>query len=133
VQVTEPGVSTYRIFRFDLRNPENITLNNLTLRGGDVSGQSPNGGGAIYYYDDGDGSLTLTNCTIKDSKAQNGGGIYGWYPSLTLTNCTIQIMHPMMEGGIWMRDGTGSTFTSCTLTGNTAADDGGAIIVMTIS
>ncbi len=75
VQVTTPGTSAWRVF--SVNNAGKITtIENMTIRGGDISGLSGVarlGGGILLGVDA--GTLNLNNVTVKDSKAYQGGGI----------------------------------------------------------
>jgi len=133
IQVTTPGTSTYRIFAFDLRNGFNVTIQNMTLKGGDVSasslGSANDDGGVIWYLDDGDGSLTLDNITMRDGKANKGGGIYSSYGDLSISSSTITTNTTETSGhggGIYSNYGTLS-ITSTNVTSNTANGHGGGI------
>jgi hypothetical protein len=81
--------------------PPLVTLKNLTLKGGDVSGS----GGAIKS----EGFLKLENCTIDDNNATGfGGGVYlGVYGgsatarnALTITGSTISNNSASRGGGV---------------------------------
>lgn len=93
-------------------SPHSVTLKNLTLRGGDVTG---NGGaisvndGSVYY--DSLASLTLDRCTITGNAATSefnrtytgrGGGVYAKIhnaATLTITNSTISGNRAAQDGG----------------------------------
>ena len=94
VQVTEPGVSTFRVFNINAptSNADHpITIENMTIKGGDISSYGDlstevNYGGGIYVAS---GMLELNNSTISDSKASSGGGIYIEAGTLTITDSMI--------------------------------------------
>jgi hypothetical protein len=67
IQVTTPGTSAWRVF--NITGGTNINLSNMTIKGGDISGN----GGAIYKSAS---ALNLENVVISDSEASSGGGIY---------------------------------------------------------
>jgi len=76
LKVSNPGVSTYRVLSFPMSSSANgnIALYNLTLAGGDISGNgnSESGkGGALFTKN---ANLKLINCTITSGKAYTGGG-----------------------------------------------------------
>lgn len=86
-------------------------------------------GGAILA--DGSG-LTLQDCTLSDNKAQSGGGIAVLGGTLDVVNCLIKDNEAVADdgGGIFI----GSAVTVANITGteilnNTAAHDGGGIMV----
>ncbi len=104
VEVTNPSTSSYPAF--DLNSySSGVTLKNMTIRGGSVSGS----GGTIqagFFY-----SLKLVNCTIKDGRAtsNNGGGIYfyayGGEKKLEVINSTFESNKAKFGGGLYARDG----------------------------
>jgi predicted outer membrane repeat protein len=63
-------------------NVSSLTLNDSTL-----SGNSGNGGGAIYS--DEAGALTLNNSTVSNNNANYRGGIRNYGGILTLNNSTV--------------------------------------------
>jgi hypothetical protein len=75
VQVLNPGQSPYRLFRLDPGFRRSVTLKNLMLRGGDVSGSGTMADGGVILLEL-DGALTLSRCVVRDGKARNGGGVY---------------------------------------------------------
>jgi predicted outer membrane repeat protein len=91
------------------------------------NGSAPQGGGIHTLYAE---LTTMTNCIIIGNTAGSGGGIYNNGDAgkpLTLTNCTISGNHATGNGsGIYNVSGD-VTMTNCTVSGNTAADDGGGI------
>lgn len=102
VQVAEPGVSPFRVFRISPATTDIITtLQNLILRGGNVTATSEGVGGVIYINK---GDLSLTDCVLRDGVAVHGGGIAG---SGTVTHLTLD---------------------RCTVTGNEANGNGGGCI-----
>ncbi len=87
-----------------------VTLSNLHLRNG-YSSQ-----GAINNR----GSLILTNCTLADSRAGEGGGLFNDTGTLSLVNCTFRDNHAIYAGGgLFNQFGTVS-LTNCAFTGNRA-------------
>jgi len=87
VQVSTPGSSTWRVFNLAPGADKSVTLQNLTLKGGDISGSSGYGGVVSISS----GTCTIADCTVRDGKAQYGGGIYlnGSGVTTTLQHCTI--------------------------------------------
>jgi hypothetical protein len=81
-------------------------------------------GGGIYSA----GTLTVTNSTISDNSALEGGGILNHGGMLTVTNSTISgnSAFESMGGGICNSAGT-LTVTNSTLSGNWADNSGGGI------
>jgi len=130
--VTVSGNNASRVF--EVNSGGVATLNALNITAGSDQGLS--GGGGILNY----GILVLTDCTLADDSAFNGGGIAnvasepippgevggGW---LALTDCTFSGDSVSGLGeGIWNAGGV-VTLTACTLSANTApANAGGGII-----
>lgn len=108
-------------------NPNaNLTLNNMTLSGGNGTGASFSGfGGAITNLQ---GNLTVNNSVIRDSYASiSGGGISG-NGAATLNNTTIADNAALSGGGIEVGGGGSLNLTNSTVSGNTAqTTDGGGI------
>ena len=109
-------------FRHFYSTTPNVTLKlqNMTLTG---RGTAP--GGGVYV---GNGTLTMDNCTVRDSyNTGSGGGVYV-YGNANLTNCTITGNTATIVFGIGGSGGgvyvSTATLTNCTITGNTA--DGGS-------
>jgi hypothetical protein len=101
-----------------------------------IDGSSAQVGGGIFA--DYDGYMTLTDSTISNNIAGNGGG--GIYASggnnalqepvniATLTNCTISSNSAGADGGgILLGDIAIATITNCTISGNTATGSGGGL------
>jgi hypothetical protein len=99
-----------------------INMGNLTLTNSTVSDNSASqGGGGIYNS----GSLTLTNSTVSDNSSEYGGGIYN-SGSLTLTNSTVSDNSSEYGGGIFTYQRS-LTLTNSTVSGNSASQSGGGI------
>jgi hypothetical protein len=95
----------------------NLTVRDLTLRGGVADGGS---GGGVYNQ----GSLTLTNSTLSANAAtSDGGGLFN-SGTLTLTNSTLSGNVAGSNGGGVLNNGT-LTMTNSTLSSNTSAYGGG--------
>jgi hypothetical protein len=78
---------------------KNITLENLTIRNGTLTGSG--GGIKLDTATDGSGSsLTLNNVIVKDNSASwQGGGIASLGANLTLNNCIIKGNSASNNGG----------------------------------
>jgi CSLREA domain-containing protein len=121
--ITGPGASTLTVSGssasrvFNILSGNAVTITNLTIANGKVSG-SNNGGGVLNG-----GTLTLTNCNLFGGTANIGGGIYNNGPSLTLNNCNIggtlagQPNSAFIYGGVWNNSGT-LTMTGGSIVGN---------------
>ena len=121
VQVTTPGTSTYRVFNINASG-KTITLSNLTIKGGNISGN----GGGIYIAA---GTVTIEKSSISNSKASNGGGIYN-LGTLTIIDGTISLNNATQTefnsethgGGIF--NASTLTINNSTISENTAASTG---------
>ncbi|UCC22718.1 MAG: right-handed parallel beta-helix repeat-containing protein, partial [Planctomycetota bacterium] len=73
-------------------------------------------------------SPTITNCTITDNSVLRAGGAVFCRPecSPTIVSCTINDNSAVLGGGIYCTESE-LAITNCTMSGNTAESDGGAI------
>lgn len=111
-----------RVFSMPNNGSRTITMINLVITGGSVSG---NGGGISW---DTGGSLTLIGCTVRGntitSSNSQGAGLYfsAGGAALTVTNSTFSgnsIAQPNGQGGgIWLGS-TNPSITNSTISGNT--------------
>ena len=113
---------------FSVSAGASLTLENLTLTGGNgVGATASNTGGAIYNA----GTLTASRCTLTTNTASAQGGAVRTVGTLTLTDCTLAANTAATSGGAVASDaGSAASFTRCTFSGNTAnsaALGGGAI------
>ena len=124
----------HRIFK--VTSGKTLTLENLTLKGGEAGINAPadplaSSGGAILLNG---GSASLSKVTISGCKAittggctGQGGGIYAKDGgTLTLNNSQIQTCEATASGGAICATGGTINLTGCTITGN-KANNGGAI------
>jgi predicted outer membrane repeat protein len=120
---TVQGGADIRIFTID--TGASVTINDLTMTGGDCSGGGCStigfNGGGIYN----NGTLTLTRSTLSSNKAQGGGGIFNG-GTLTLIHSTVSGNSATTDGGGAIYNNGDVTLTSSTVSGN-SADYGGAI------
>ncbi|MFE9612111.1 hypothetical protein [Streptomyces sp. NPDC006012] len=115
---------TFRIFTVD---GGSLTLRNATLTNGDATGSSvQNGaGGAIVVT--GNGSLDLNNVQIRNNHANFGGGISVFNGSQARVNASVFTGNTAANnGGAIVSDGTTSVNAS-QISGNTAGNVGGGI------
>ncbi|MCA9234282.1 MAG: hypothetical protein KDA44_02365 [Planctomycetales bacterium] len=105
-----------------------VTINNLTIMGGDVIDR----GGGIYNRE----NLFLNNSWVKDNAASNdGGGVFVQFGSLTVDSSTFSNNFAADDGGgIYFDIPTFGavapivgTIVNSTITGNTAGDRGAGI------
>jgi hypothetical protein len=138
---------------------------NLTFRGKAITVRSENGPGNCiidcqrggrgfgFYNDEGDDS-EVDGFTIKEGRADYGGGIDCYYASPRIVNCVIRDCRADMDGGgiacfeaepqifncllvnnsaggygggAISCDGSSAWITLCTLVGNTTSGDGGGV------
>jgi predicted outer membrane repeat protein len=137
--LTITGGGSSRIFSIDAPGSGNsISISGMDLKlGGGGGGVGSGLGGAIYNEDE---ALSLSDVIVESSTATlSGGGIYVHSPagSLTLTNCVVKnnkvLASPVMGtdsgdgGGIGIHAASSVTITGSTISGNTATGDGGGI------
>lgn len=117
------GTKTFRLLR--INSYGNLTLNNLSLSGGKLTGEKDYGGGVSN-----NGTLTLNNSTVSGNGALGiysaGSGILNGYAGiLTLNNSTVSGNSATHGGGITDFGGV-TTLKNSTVSGNrTVGDTGG--------
>jgi hypothetical protein len=93
---------------------------NLTVNGGDFTGNSASDGGAIQ---NGSGSLSVRNAVFDGNRAVNGGAVEN--------NGTMVLSHSTVTGntasslGGGVATAGGATVADCSIAGNTAFEGGG--------
>ena len=112
-----------------------VTLEDLTIRNGNVSGPSDDGGAVIVR--DSDGGVSVRDSTIENSHAGHYGGAISFDDATSGGSPPIVVLRSELvgnsadEGGaIWTdnQGGAGSAeVLQSTLTGNSASEVGGAI------
>jgi hypothetical protein len=134
------GNNATRVFKFqDARGTHSIS--NLTIRNGYYIYPGPGnlgGGGGIFN----EANLTLTDVTLSNNRATQGGGIFNQYaagasdptpPTLNLTRVTLvgntALSAAQGQGGGGLFNGGVVTANSLTLTGNSAGYQGGGIYI----
>ncbi|WP_417389050.1 choice-of-anchor Q domain-containing protein [Gimesia sp.] len=110
---------------FDIRSGADLTLQGITVTGGNVIGGS---GGGIRNV----GTLTLINSLVDGNAAEiDGGGILngelGLQGTLILTNSDVTNNSAVDGGGIFNNDQSVITIVDSEISGNTASSDGGGI------
>ncbi|MBK8038247.1 MAG: autotransporter-associated beta strand repeat-containing protein [Verrucomicrobiaceae bacterium] len=111
---------------FTVNDGATVTLRGLTLTGGNGTGASSGGGGAVSNA----GSLTLTQCTFYGNSASGAGGaIHNARGVLTADRCTFSANSTVTTGGGAINHtstATSMTLTHCTIAGNsTIGNEGG--------
>lgn len=80
---------------FHVASTGTLTINNLTLKNGNLSAYYQHGGAILNH-----GSLTLTNSSVVNNRADNGGGIANLDGILVLTNSKVSGNQAIIGGGI---------------------------------
>ncbi|WP_193933253.1 CHAT domain-containing protein [Coleofasciculus sp. LEGE 07092] len=116
---TVSGNDTIRVFNI---SGDNVTLDNLTVADGNVTG---NGGGILHSG----GTLNVTNSTIRNNNASNAGaGIYSDDGTLNILNSNISDnIASGNGGGIQQTGSSNANITNSTISGNTTNGNGGGI------
>lgn len=115
-----------------VRNVGTLTMTSCSVVGNSATGAG--GAGGFSQNQNATGPMTLTNCTISGNSGNgNGGGINqaSETHAVTLTNCDITDNQAGLDGdgtggGINVQAGT-VNIDGGSITGNTAATDGGGI------
>ena len=140
------GADAHRIF--NVANGKTLTLQNLTLKNGQCSGSTENGGAVSTKG----GSVEMTLCTLIGNTANRGGAVYAekdgsTAAAVTLKGCTIggtetgnanaaNTGSDREGGGIYIGEGCtlileDSGATGCTVKGNNALRGGGIYVAGT--
>jgi len=121
--ITISGNAVTRVF--NVAAGGNLTLNNLSIINGRLTGDIEHGAG-IYNS----GTLTINNSTLSGNHGQasitNGGGIYNVGGIVTLFNSTVSGNLARNRGGGIYNGGTVTLFNS-TVSGNSTNSYGGGI------
>ena len=130
--ILDAGKKGGRIFIINDTLTNKLTLEKLTLKGGFVNG---NDGAAILVGRDAEAELSA--CTIEECEALNGGAIAilatgtATLTNTDIKNCSAKLFSgntpPNGSGGAVYAAGGTVIMTNCTLTGNTAENNGGAV------
>ncbi len=131
-----------KIFHLTIRDGKVAHLNagggirntgQLTLEGVVVTGNSTAdfGFGAGIYSDNPGSALTLDRSTVYGNTADGGGGGMAAGGELTVTNSTISGNRSVTDfgGGVYLFSEAQASFNNVTITANTAARQGGGLLV----
>ncbi len=135
------GNNATRVFNFQ-NDSGTHNLSNLTIRNAYYTYAGPypylNGGGGIYN----EATLTLSNVTLSNNRATQGGGVFNAYasgpsdptpPALTLNSVTLgsntATSTTQGQGGGGLFNGSLLTTNGVTITNNTAGYQGGGIYI----
>ena len=122
---TNGGKSAHRIFK--LANGKTLTLEEVTLQGGQTSDDNTDNknGGAVFI--NGTGKLTMNNSTIKDCKAtEDGGAVYTKGGTVTMMDSSIKGCQAK-NGGAIRASANGSTPATVSIQGGTIGGMGADI------
>lgn len=120
--------SSADLFRFFEVLFGTLTLNDLTLQGGDVG--EDEWGGAIYASNV---SMVLDHIRFVDNHAENGGGLYFTLGGLTLTNSEFMENKAGFAGGGLYLDSARAEIISTKFIGNHAGGQGGGLRAETVT
>jgi uncharacterized protein DUF4347/parallel beta helix pectate lyase-like protein len=127
VQVQTPGITTFRVFK--VSNSATVNISNMTIKGGDISGNGnaiAGYGGGIYIGSSSD--VTLENVTVSDGKAFDGGGIMTSSSTFNISNSTVSSNTSEYGGGIYIASSV-ATLENVTASNNNASNHGGGIMI----
>ena len=103
----------------------NLTLNNLTLRGGGAANHTDFSGGTIYVRY---ARLQMNSVTLTDSVAIRGGAIFSYDSDIVITNSILANNEAELgRGGALNMYAGAAEISSSIISGNEATDGGGAI------
>ncbi|OEU85588.1 hypothetical protein DB35_13800 [Streptomyces abyssalis] len=140
----------YRIFH--VREGGSLSVESVTVRGGQTTAASGHGGG---FFND-RGKLTLKNVTVSNNQGSVGGGIWNQLGTLTLKDSTVRDNRggfgagvatngTMRMSGGGIRDNVGQIWGGglanagdtkldhVSVGGNTSSDNGGGIMTLAIN
>lgn len=102
------------------------TISGVTIQNGKSASGFAAGGGIFNDYD---GTLTLSNCTVSsNSSTQGGGGIVNNYGTMTIIDSTISGNSTLGVGGGILNDSYApTTILNSTINANSASQMGGGI------
>ena len=127
VQVATPGAggTAARVFHSNLGAGKTLTIENITVKGGDISALSADAanGGSIFHES---GTLNISNTTISSSKAVNGGAIFS-KATLMITDSTVSSGHATNNGGGIYNAYSTMSILNTTIDNNSADRSGGGI------
>jgi predicted outer membrane repeat protein len=109
----------------------------LTIHGGNFTGNTAGGGGAISSFPPDDQVAPVISGAVFTRNSALGGGaisssgisdrIGGGGPSIVVSNCAFRDNHAGYGGAVWEEGSGAGGFSSTVFTGNTATWDGGAL------
>jgi hypothetical protein len=150
IQRGSGATTPFRIFH--VKQGGSLSLDSVTVRGGQTTVASSHGGG---FFND-HGRLTLTNVTVSNNSGSVGGGIWNQLGTLALENSTVRdnrggfgsgvATNGTMTmrggaisdnfGGIWgagLANAGDTKLDHVSVDGNTSGEYGGGIMTLTIN
>jgi hypothetical protein len=123
-RLTVSGNNASRVFL--ITSFSTVTLDGLTITGGNGVGAVSQGGGGILNYNS---TVKVSNSTISgNSTSLYGGGILNYNSTVKVSNSTISgNSAAFYGGGIYKAPGGALTLSNCTITGNRAGVSSGGI------
>lgn len=122
--IGEEGVSTDNLYHvFSLSNCGGAKIDGFYIQDGYANGSYPHSyGGGIYFYQS--GSVSFSNCVIKDNYAQYGGGMcLYYYGNVVLENTVITNNYGLYNGGaIHQFNPCSAKLINCIVTNNYGRD-----------
>jgi len=115
-------------------NEHSLNTNGKAITIGSASGNldviiDGYGGGRVFVINSYENSNTvIKDLVITGGSSSSGGGIYCQYSNPTITGCTISNNTAYNNGGgIYCYDNSNPTISGCTISGNEASNNGGGI------
>nr|MDJ0519800.1 DUF4347 domain-containing protein [Trichodesmium sp. MO_231.B1] len=110
------------------QRPLNIT-DDLTIEGTGAANLTISGDNTSQVFDISNATVTISDVTISNGSAANGGGIYADSgTTVTINNSTISGNYATSNGGgIYTTNNTTVTLNNSTISGNSATSNGGGI------
>ena len=100
-------------------------ISGFTIRNGSVTGQWPDGGGAIACHG---ASPSITNCHFRNnSSSEPGGAVMLYGASTTIRDCLFSGNTAHSGGALMMFDSPAVTVINCLMDHNTAYNIGGSL------
>ena len=129
VQVTTPAFDNEgnendsptesRVFNVNAEG-KTVTISNMTIRGGDLTGSTNAHGGCIWHQK---GTLNLDSVVVGDAKAFNGGGIAA-FDQMSISDSTIRNNSAFWGAALYTDTDQTVTLSNTTISGNSATFSG---------
>ncbi len=114
---------------FYVQNVQNMTIRDVTIKGGRAEGSSYGLGGGMWVYGS---SLTLSNVQFVGNSARNGGGGLNLYNRSSATLDEVQFVNNTAQsgngGGLVVYGGSSATISNTRFISNSARYGGGVYL-----